>query len=398
MICHACGCDIPSGNRPGGAPAESLSRTAPQDHPGNRGHEPVPAVAPGPVAADPAICPLCGGPVQPTAERTRPPRRRLFPKDPGAPVKPGDPRQDLAIHFDIDKLASASYGEAAWRVFWTIIDLRDLPPFTTFHEGDTDWTLEQNGIDNTYCIRVRCGRPHVLAAIRDAFWDSPVYADPRRGVKALWPFQVDEDAARQPLVEAGHVSYDHELKGACHLARPALEAVERMPVDLDILFQEAMGAYRSSQPRHDPDSLGLPRFDEARLRAAHDGFRELLASRPLDIEALLMRAQCAHDLDDPDIGTALGDVETVLRLHPSEARAHDLLAGLLYRKFIGDDEKKANELALLNFKKVLEINPDYSSDTGYRLATRTNTNRAFRENIAGHEKALADLARRRSAG
>ena len=269
-----------------------------------------------PVPVDSSTCSLCGREILDPAIASRPPRRRLFPNDQNSPVSPGDPRQDLAIHFDIDKLNASLYGEAAWRIFWTIIDIRDLPPFASLYEGDTDWTLEQNGVDNTYCIRVSCNESPVLAAIRDAFWDSVEY----QAVKPLWPFQMDDNAQSQPLVEAGFVSYDHELKGACFNSKPALQSVDAIPLNLPLLFHEAMTAYRTSQPKYVPDSGSMPVFDQPRLQAAHEMFCDYLEAAPNDVEALLMRAQCNLDLGDLPIEEGIHDVETVLESNSIEAR------------------------------------------------------------------------------
>ena len=121
-------------------------------------------------------------------------------------------------------------------------------------------------------------------------------------------------------------------------------------------------------------------------------FCELVSTNPQDIDALLMRAQCIDDLYDLKlVESALKDLETVLQLNPNEPRAYHLRGSLLCRQFHATDKEKANALAVENFKKVLELDPQYASDMGIRLATKTATNRHFRENLQGHEKVLADI-------
>ena len=128
-------------------------------------------------------------------------------------------RPALGIRFDIDKVDSADYGTACWKVFWRAVDTARLAG-ATLYEGDSAATL--GGRENVYCLAVQTVDGANLAAIRAALEADPGYLQ----VAAQPKFIEVAALAREPLPEAGQVDASGALSGGYN-ARYALEAVRR---------------------------------------------------------------------------------------------------------------------------------------------------------------------------
>jgi sugar lactone lactonase YvrE len=128
-------------------------------------------------------------------------------------------RPALGIRFDIDKVDSADYGTACWKVFWRAVDTARLAG-ATLYEGDSAATL--GGRENVYCLALQTIDGANLSAIRAALESDPGYLQ----VAAQPKFIEVAALAREPLPEAGQVDASGALSGGYN-ARYALEAVRR---------------------------------------------------------------------------------------------------------------------------------------------------------------------------
>jgi len=157
-------------------------------------------------------------------------------------------------------------------------------------------------------------------------------------------------------------------------------------------FQKAMRIYRQSQPKYDPDSIRFPSFNKEKLRNAFELFCKCVETDPKNVDALLMKAQCIYDFYDREqMASAMEDVEKAIQLNPNNPRAYEIRGSLFYAMSSEDDKENGIQLAIENSKKALELNPQYSSDFGTRISTRTTTNSAFRKNLNGLERSLEEL-------
>lgn len=75
----------------------------------------------------------------------------------------------IGARFDIDKMASGSYGEEAWKIFWRAISPEDLPGALLW-EGDT--AASCNDQENVYCIAIQCMDAEVVKCVRSALLQS----------------------------------------------------------------------------------------------------------------------------------------------------------------------------------------------------------------------------------
>ncbi|WP_328603331.1 hypothetical protein OG943_24940 [Amycolatopsis sp. NBC_00345] len=108
-------------------------------------------------------------------------------------------RYEIGVLFDIDALDSPSYGRAAYRIVFAILDPQQITR-CVIHDGDTNATL--TGLERTYCIAFQVGRRRQLDYLRNAFAG--------RTDRGLWPphcrFTEGKIIEREPLVAAGVVT------------------------------------------------------------------------------------------------------------------------------------------------------------------------------------------------
>jgi len=110
----------------------------------------------------------------------------------------------LGIVFDIDELESASYGYAAYKIFFDAIDTRRIPG-CLLSDGDTNDTLA--GRANQYCIAVESFDESKIAAVKNIL---STY-----NAKGLLPpqsrFLEDELVRSEPLVYSARINGAGEL-------------------------------------------------------------------------------------------------------------------------------------------------------------------------------------------
>lgn len=174
-------------------------------------------------------------------------------------------RPALGIRFAVDRVDSADYGDACWRIFWRAIDATRVAG-ATLYEGDSAATAA--GRENVYCLAVQTANAADLAAIR-----ATLEADPGYLRVAAAPMFIEAPAlAREPLPEAGQVDASGALSGGYN-ARHALEAVKRAQGKAVVTPNaattdgkdggEASGATRSKpvapEPGRTPDDAGIQR-------------------------------------------------------------------------------------------------------------------------------------------
>lgn len=125
----------------------------------------------------------------------------------------------LGIRFDIGKIDAATYGYEAWKIFWRVVDIENLPGCLLF-EGDTMATL--NGSENVFCIAVQSMYYPALQQIRAALEKDAAF----NSVLASPPFVEDAEVVREPLVDSGRVDAFGRLVGGAW-AQSALETVRK---------------------------------------------------------------------------------------------------------------------------------------------------------------------------
>ncbi|MEJ2549106.1 MAG: hypothetical protein P8Y98_00305 [Anaerolineales bacterium] len=125
----------------------------------------------------------------------------------------------LGIRFEIDKIESADYGTASWKIFWKAVDVSKLGGCVLF-EGDTRASL--NGTENVYCLAIQSRDEKILDEIRSVLGESVDY----RALAASPNFIEGNTVISEPLPEAGRVDLAGNLTGGYN-ARSALDAVRR---------------------------------------------------------------------------------------------------------------------------------------------------------------------------
>ncbi len=131
-------------------------------------------------------------------------------------------RPALQIRFDSGKVGSNTYGYECWKVFWRVIDVKQLRRALLF-EGDT-WATTHSSHEAVYCIALQSPDPHVYSEIRAALEQSAEFQQ----VAAMPMFAEIGIAGVQVLLEgAGEVDEEGNLVGVACNGRMALGEVRR---------------------------------------------------------------------------------------------------------------------------------------------------------------------------
>jgi len=112
----------------------------------------------------------------------------------------------IGILFDIEELESGLYGYAAYKIFFEVVDIRQLAG-CSLRDGDTNATLI--GRANHYCIAVESTDASKIAVVKNALsWSNA------KGLLPLkYRFIEDVLVSNEPLVLAAHISTTGELVG-----------------------------------------------------------------------------------------------------------------------------------------------------------------------------------------
>jgi hypothetical protein len=113
----------------------------------------------------------------------------------------------LGILFDINLLNATLYGEAAWRIFLDVVDVRKIAPISILYSGDTAASL--SGEEYYYCIAVQNESPVILTQIQDLLRKASSF----RRVNPTCRFINDESIQWEPLCEVGFVTEKGRLIG-----------------------------------------------------------------------------------------------------------------------------------------------------------------------------------------
>jgi hypothetical protein len=129
-------------------------------------------------------------------------------------------RPTIGARFEINKIASGSYGEDCWKIFWRAISPAELPGALLW-EGDTGASC--HGQESVYCIAVQCADAEIVERVRSALLQNTEF-------KKVCSEPMFVDGARctsEPLPDAGKVDSAGNLVGDAWNSRPALLAVTR---------------------------------------------------------------------------------------------------------------------------------------------------------------------------
>jgi hypothetical protein len=135
------------------------------------------------------------------------------------PVAASSPLATLAVRFDIDRLQSAAYGLAAWKVLWHAVQPEMLAS-SILYEGDTAATLAHR--ENVFCIAIQGLDPSRLDRVQAALERSPEFL----GVCATPRTQRVDGAFPEPLVGSGRVDSGGRLVEGGN-AQAALTALQK---------------------------------------------------------------------------------------------------------------------------------------------------------------------------
>jgi hypothetical protein len=113
----------------------------------------------------------------------------------------------LGVLFDIDLLKDVSYGEAAWKMFFDLIDIRKMAPGSLLASGDTIATLA--GAERAYCIAIQNPSQSVLAHMRRTLDKSHRF----QAVSPSCRFIEDESIYYEPLPEVAIITRTGKLIG-----------------------------------------------------------------------------------------------------------------------------------------------------------------------------------------
>jgi hypothetical protein len=113
----------------------------------------------------------------------------------------------LGVLFDIDLLNDVFYGEAAWKMFLDLINIRKMAPGSLLFSGDTIATL--TGEERTFCIAIQNPSPSVLAQIRHTLSTARRF----RAVNPSCRFIEDGSIYCEPLPEVAIVTRKGKLMG-----------------------------------------------------------------------------------------------------------------------------------------------------------------------------------------
>lgn len=229
--------------------------------------------------------------------------------------------------------------------------------------------------------------------------------------------QAESLRAMEILGEMGDLAVDHLLPlvqdGGPNLRQAAIDIFVRIGSEQSIklvvemvgfttIFEQAMKIYREAQPKS--ESLALPSFDKDRLSKSYLMFSTLTKLDPTSVDTLIMKGQCASDSRDQDLmRLTLPDLERALELAPNNARLFEVRGEFLSRLHVsGRDEiedgtESYYTTKIGNFRKALEIDPNYSSDYGENIAERRTTNSAFRNYLQTLERELKDHFRKQKS-
>lgn len=162
-------------------------------------------------------------------------------------------------------------------------------------------------------------------------------------------------------------------------------------------YEKGLQFYRDAQPTEQFDiDHGPPAFDRDKLRKAYDIFSRHAEANPDNVEAVLMTAQTAYDLNDAALmEQAKPEVERIFRADPKNALALHiwgcLMNALQWNKL--DDETSLRK-QIGNRKQVLTIDPEFSTDLGASTAHPFGkTNNYYRQELQIMEESLKDILR-----
>jgi hypothetical protein len=114
----------------------------------------------------------------------------------------------LGVRFDIERLervtGSPAYGPEAWRVFWEVVDHRQLSA-ARLRDGNTAATLSNQ--ENVFCIEVQAD-PRTVQEVKHALTASSRFRD----VSSSPPVVEADVPSPDPLVDAGWVA-DGQVTG-----------------------------------------------------------------------------------------------------------------------------------------------------------------------------------------
>jgi hypothetical protein len=126
----------------------------------------------------------------------------------------------LGIRFNIDKIASASYGFHCWKIFWRAVGLEKMRGVLLF-EGDSAATL--NGSENTYCIGIQSFNEDLLKEVQKALEKSSEF----QRIASPPIFIEGDPAIAEPLVNAGKIDAAGNFLGDAYNPREAFVAVAK---------------------------------------------------------------------------------------------------------------------------------------------------------------------------
>jgi tetratricopeptide (TPR) repeat protein len=172
------------------------------------------------------------------------------------------------------------------------------------------------------------------------------------------------------------------LKGSA-VVRLKYRKKARIRAAVGTAFDKAMGLYRASQAG-----------DRNKCREALVMFAGLGTQAPPNVQALIMRGQCAYDLYDKALmREALSGVQQASLLASTSALAQDVLGRLLYAlEWAALDEVERYERQAENMRRVLELDPDYHNDLGKRdFPSDRASNARYREVLRDVETAAKKL-------
>ena len=122
----------------------------------------------------------------------------------------------LCARFDIDKVGSAYYAVACWKVFWQAVGPSGLKS-AFLYQGYT--AITRNRLEEVFCIGVQSADPSVLKTIRQSLSESKAFLR----VCAYHMFAEAEGCDKEPLLSAGRVDERGVLLEAAAAVRSALE-------------------------------------------------------------------------------------------------------------------------------------------------------------------------------
>ena len=156
----------------------------------------------------------------------------------------------LGVQFDIQRVKSGSYGAACWKVFWSIVDPRDIAGASLF-EGDTNESM-QGGRD-VYCLAVQTLDTDALARLKHLLTRSDEY----KKVCATPMFLEGQRCIAEPLPSAGKLDGFGQLVGDAWNAREGLAAASK-PAASKPAAGKAVAPSTVSTVKESPRATNMP--------------------------------------------------------------------------------------------------------------------------------------------